>query len=218
MAALGWIKLLINIIVIAIIGGIIFTVIYFFKSIIECIKHPFECISRLIVGEEEFAKATYDPKIDGTEEEYTKKVKELQYKEMKDLYDIQNNVISYNDMLLPITGISNGVPANLTSTRMYIKDLLKMKGINATDVFDSFDTAATSNNGIESILLSGKFPHIYSFIPNCVQTCSKKLLRFNLLFSLDDSPSVKVINFKKLFLLLDNFFIVPPQPKVSSSG
>lgn len=102
-----------------------------------------------IISPEEFAKATYDPKIDGTEEEYLKKIKELQYKEMKDLYDIQNNVISYNDMLLPITGISNGVPANLTSTRMYIKDLLKMKGINATDVFNSFDTAATSNNGIE---------------------------------------------------------------------
>ena len=101
-----------------------------------------------IISPEKFADTTYDPKTDGTKEEYLAKVKELQYKEMKDLYDLQNKAISGNEILLPITGISNGVPTELTSTRMYIKDLLKMKDINANDIFDSFDTAATSNNGI----------------------------------------------------------------------
>jgi hypothetical protein len=119
----------------------------------------------LLITPEEFAKSTYDPNTDGTEKEYLASVKEMMKKEMSDLYDIQQSVISGQEMILPITGITNGIPSNLSSAKIYLDELLKMPNLNADPnvILKSIDTIPVAQDdfvaGAAFIKINGeKFP------------------------------------------------------------
>jgi len=88
----------------------------------------------LLITPEDFADATYDEAIDGPKDKYLVSVKEMMQKEMSDLYDIQQRVISGQEMILPITGISNGIPANLSATKITLSNLLNLPTLNANPI------------------------------------------------------------------------------------
>ena len=88
----------------------------------------------LLITPEDFADATYDEAIDGPKDKYLASVKEMMQKEMSDLYDIQQRVISGQEMILPVTGISNGIPANLSATKITLSNLLNLPTLNANPI------------------------------------------------------------------------------------
>ena len=100
-----------------------------------------------LISPEDFAKDTYDPNIDGTEEEYLASVKKMMDKEMSDLFSLQNEIINWGATLtLPITGISNGIPSNLSSTKIYLNDLLKLPNI-PSDIVKTIKTLPIDQGG-----------------------------------------------------------------------
>lgn len=119
----------------------------------------------LLITPEEFAKSTYDPNIDGTEKEYLDSVKEMMKKEMSDLYDIQQKIIFGQEMVLPITGITNGIPSNLSSATIYLNELLQLPNLNSdpNNILKSIDTIPVAQDdfvaGFAFIKINGeKFP------------------------------------------------------------
>jgi hypothetical protein len=88
----------------------------------------------LLITPEDFADATYDEVVDGPKDKYLASVKEMMQKEMSDLYDIQQRVISGQEMILPVTGISNGIPANLSATKITLSNLLNLPTLNANPI------------------------------------------------------------------------------------
>ena len=119
----------------------------------------------LLITPEEFVKSTYNPELDGTEDEYLASVKKMMQKEMSDLYDIQEKIISGEEMILPITGITNGIPSNLSSAKIYLNELLKMPNLNADPnvILKSIDTIPIDQDdftaGSAFIKINGeKFP------------------------------------------------------------
>jgi len=115
-----------------------------------------------VLSPEEFAKMTYNPEIDGTKREYFDLVVAEQQKQMKELYDLQQkalkNELTDKEKLLPVTGITTGVPSNLSSTNILLNELTKFPGIT-TDVYRTIRTApratATLRKGEASIIING---------------------------------------------------------------
>lgn len=103
----------------------------------------------LLITPEDFTDATYDQDIDGPKDKYLASVKEMMKKEMSDLYDIQQRVISGKEMILPITGISNGIPANLSSSKIFLNDLLKLPTLNENpnNILKSINTIPIEQDG-----------------------------------------------------------------------
>ena len=106
----------------------------------------------LLITPEDFADATYDEAIDGPKDKYLASVKEMMQKEMSDLYDIQQRVISGQEMILPITGISNGIPANLSATKITLSNLLNLPTLNAnpTGVIKTIRTIPIAQDGFNT--------------------------------------------------------------------
>jgi alkylated DNA repair dioxygenase AlkB len=111
-----------------------------------------------VLSPEEFAKMTYNPEIDGTKREYFDLVVAEQQKQMKELYDLQQKALKNEAELLPVTGITTGVPSNLSSTNILLNELTKFPGIT-TDVYRTIRTApratATLRKGEASIIING---------------------------------------------------------------
>ena len=101
-----------------------------------------------VISPEKFAKITYDPKLDGTPEEYLELVKKMQQEEMKRLYDLQEKALKNDAPLLPITAITTGVPSNMSSTEVALRDLLKFPGINP-NIIGTIKTASKTGASIE---------------------------------------------------------------------
>lgn len=103
----------------------------------------------LLISPEDYVDATFDIVIDGSKAEYLKRVKKLMNKEMSDLYSIQNQVINGSVITLPITGITNGIPKNLSATKIYLQDILKFPGVDE-NIFKSIKTNPIAQNGMEA--------------------------------------------------------------------
>jgi len=80
----------------------------------------------LLISVEAFVENTYNPEIDGTKEEYTKLVREQRNKDLEELYTIQNEILNGETKILPITNVTNGVPTNLSATKIYLNDLINL--------------------------------------------------------------------------------------------
>jgi hypothetical protein len=106
----------------------------------------------LLITPEDFTDATYDQDIDGPKDKYLASVKEMMKKEMSDLYDIQQRVISGQEMILPITGISNGIPANLSSSKITLSNLLNLPTLNTNPIgiVKTIRTIPTAQDGYVS--------------------------------------------------------------------
>ena len=92
-----------------------------------------------VISPQEFAKMTYNPQLDGTKQEYFDKVVAEQQQQMKELYDLQQKAIKDEAPLLPITGISTGVPSNLSKTSILLNEVTKFPGINDS-VYETIET------------------------------------------------------------------------------
>lgn len=111
-----------------------------------------------VISPQEFARMTYNPEIDGTKKEYFDLVVKEQQKQMKELYDLQQKALKNEAELLPVTGITTGVPSNLSSTNILLNELIKFPGVTA-DVYKTIRTApratATLRKGEASIIING---------------------------------------------------------------
>lgn len=111
-----------------------------------------------VISPQEFARMTYDPKLDGTKKEYFDLVVKMQQQEMKELYDLQEKALKNDAPLLPITSISTGIPSGLSSTEVALKDLIKMPGVSKTilgTIKTASKTGATIEEGQAVISLNG---------------------------------------------------------------
>ena len=98
-----------------------------------------------IVSAEEIAKQTYDEKIDGDYKTYLAAVRKEQAKEIKELYDLKEEILNTGAKKLPIFGITTGVPSNLTETRIALNNITKFPGI--TDkVYNSITFVKSGEN------------------------------------------------------------------------
>jgi hypothetical protein len=77
-----------------------------------------------VLNPQQIARLTYNKEADGEPNAYLRMVENVQQEQMKELYDLQEKALKNQAPLLPITGITNGIPANLTATRISLKDLL----------------------------------------------------------------------------------------------
>tara|TARA_R110002126_G_scaffold40065_6_gene118041 strand:+ start:9600 stop:21773 length:12174 start_codon:yes stop_codon:yes gene_type:complete len=102
-----------------------------------------------VLSPKQIAKLTYNKEEDGEPNAYLKMIEDIQQAEMKELYDIQELALKNQAPLLAITGISNGIPANLTATRIALKDLLKFPNMTK-DVYRTIKTTSKGTGKLES--------------------------------------------------------------------
>ncbi len=95
-----------------------------------------------------FAETTYDPNVDGTEDEYYNKVDKIFQANMKLLYDFQQKVIGGEEVLVPITGVSTGVPTNLSNITVSLNNLLKFPTVSET-IIKTIKTEAKTTGSVK---------------------------------------------------------------------
>lgn len=106
----------------------------------------------LLIPFEAFVENTYNPELDGTKEEYTKLVREQRNKDLEELYTIQNEILNGETKILPITNVTNGVPTNLSATRIYLNDLINLPSFKdkVSKILESIYTIPTAQKGFKS--------------------------------------------------------------------
>jgi hypothetical protein len=102
-----------------------------------------------VLNPKQIARLTYDKENDGEPNAYLRMIENIQQQEMKELYDLQELALKNQAPLLPITGITNGIPANLTSTRISLKDLLNFPNMTK-DVYRTIKTTSKGTGKLES--------------------------------------------------------------------
>lgn len=102
-----------------------------------------------VLSPKQISGLTYNKETDGEESAYIKMIEKIQQEEMKELYDLQELALKNQAPLLAITGISNGIPANLTSTRISLKDLLNFPNMTK-DVYRTIKTTSKGTGKLES--------------------------------------------------------------------
>jgi predicted NAD-dependent protein-ADP-ribosyltransferase YbiA (DUF1768 family) len=102
-----------------------------------------------VLNPKQIARLTYNKETDGEPNAYLRMVENMQQEEMKELYDLQELALKNRAPLLPITGITNGIPANLTATRISLKDLLNFPNMTK-DVYRTIKTTSKGTDKLES--------------------------------------------------------------------
>ena len=106
----------------------------------------------LLISVEAFVENTYNPEIDGTKEEYTKLVREQRNKDLEELYTIQNEILNGETKILPITNVTNGVPSNLSATKIYLNDLINLPSFKdkVSEILKSIYTISIDQKNFKS--------------------------------------------------------------------
>jgi predicted NAD-dependent protein-ADP-ribosyltransferase YbiA (DUF1768 family) len=102
-----------------------------------------------VLNPQQIARLTYNKEADGEPNAYLKMVENVQQEQMKELYDLQEKALKNQAPLLPITGITNGIPANLTATRISLKDLLNFPNMTK-NVYRTIKTTSKGTDKLES--------------------------------------------------------------------
>jgi alkylated DNA repair dioxygenase AlkB len=111
----------------------------------------------------QIAEKTYDENSDIDYDAYIEAIKKQQQEEFKAIYDIQSEARSTQEIkkliLLPITGVSSGVPSNLSSTIIYLNELSKFPGLDVAAILSTIvpktvDTA-TFKKGQTTVRING---------------------------------------------------------------
>jgi predicted NAD-dependent protein-ADP-ribosyltransferase YbiA (DUF1768 family) len=102
-----------------------------------------------VLNPKQIARLTYNKEADGEPNAYLKMVENVQQEQMKELYDLQEKALKNQAPLLPITGITNGIPANLTATRISLKDLLNFPNMTKS-VYRTIKTTSKGTDKLES--------------------------------------------------------------------
>jgi hypothetical protein len=110
---------------------------------------------------EQIAQQTYDQNSDIDYDAYVKAIKQQQQEEFKALYGIQEQIKSGDktSILLPITGVSSGVPSNLSSTIIYLNELSKFPGLDIASILTSINVitsdTASFKKGQTTVRING---------------------------------------------------------------
>ena len=95
------------------------------------------------------ARETYNRELDGDPNAFLKLVEDTQKEQMSELYKLQQKALINSAPLLPITGISTGVPSNLSASIIALNNLVKFPGITL-DVYATIKPASKKSEGIEA--------------------------------------------------------------------
>jgi hypothetical protein len=107
----------------------------------------------------EIAVNTYDKAIDGTFTNYYNSIKVSQQEDFKKIYEFKESVLKdKKGVLIPLLGISDGLPESITGSKLMLNKITSLSGVNRS-TFKSIKTIQQSRGifkkGYASIILNG---------------------------------------------------------------
>jgi len=107
----------------------------------------------------EIAVNTYDKAIDGTFNNYYNSIKVSQQEDFKKIFEFKESVLKdKKGVLIPLLGISDGLPESITGSKLMLNKITSLSGVNRS-TFKSIKTIQQSRGvfkkGYASIILNG---------------------------------------------------------------